>query len=105
MASQRQPEDLGDVVEYIEKAVPEMIRVAVAESMTGAVRDGIKAAIMDMADDEKFSEAFWKQGFEQLSNHAGNASSQWVGKRILTALIAAVVTVGIAWLVKSGALK
>lgn len=105
MPPRRTPEDLGDVVEYIEQAVPEMVRAAVSESMTGAVREGIKAAILDMAQDEKFSEAFWKQGFDQLTNQAGNASSQWVGKRILTAVIAAVVTVGIAWLVKSGALK
>lgn len=105
MPPRRAPEDLGDVVEYIESAVPEMVRAAVTESMTSAVRDGIKAAILDMAEDDQFTKAFWRHGFDQLAENAGNASSQWIGKRILTAIVAAIVTVGLAWLVKSGALK
>ena len=84
---------VDDVVSRIE-GLPEEIKKAVTEGM----RDGIKLA----AADSEFAEKFWERGFECLSSHAGKASSQWVGQRILTAAVIAVVSAGIAWLVKSG---
>lgn len=62
---------------------------------------GIKAA---MKDDELMSD-FWAAGYREMTLHASNGASQWIGRRILTAIIAAVTTAGIIWLVKSGALK
>ena len=104
MPNRQQPDDLGDVVDYIDRAVPEMVRTAVAESVQSAVRDGVVAAIREIANDHELAQTFWRGGFEQLANHAGNASSQWIGRRILTAFIAAAATAGIVWLVKSGAI-
>lgn len=84
---------VDDVVARIE-GLPDGIKTAVSDG----VRDGIKAA----ATDPEFAAKFWSHGFDALSSHAGKASSQWVGSRILTAAVIAVVSAGVAWLVKSG---
>lgn len=81
----------------------------VDRDLTDAIRNEVAAGVVQglkaLADDEDFKQAFWKSGFDELSSHAGNASSQWIGRRILTALIVAITTAGIVWLVKSGGLK
>jgi len=73
------------------------------------IRRAVAAGIVDgahqLADDEKFAAKFWEVGFEHLKSHSTNHASQWVGRRILTALIAAITTAGIIWLVKSGNIK
>lgn len=76
-----------------------------AATVSAAVRDGMVEAVKALASDKEFAKAFWEQGYEQLSNHAGKGASQWVGKRILTALVTAVAMAALVWLVKSGALK
>ena len=57
-----------------------------------------------LADDEVVRN-FWHRGYRELTEHAGNGASQWVGKRLLTAMVVSVVTAGVVWLVKTGALK
>lgn len=64
-----------------------------------------EAAIRRVLADEEIAKAFWRRGYAELSSHAGNGASQWIGKRILTAIIVAVTTAGIVWLVKTGQLK
>lgn len=66
------------------------------------VSEGVQAGVKALASDPTFGEAFWARGFENLSKHATNSTSQWIGKRLLTALVVAVVTGGITWLVKTG---
>jgi hypothetical protein len=65
------------------------------------VADGIKAILADDATVQKF----WRRGYDELADHAGNGASQWLGKRILTSFVLAVVVAGLTWLLKSGALK
>lgn len=45
---------------------------------------------------------FWKMGVEQMAQHAADQSAKWVGRRMLTAFVAAAVSAGVVWLVKSG---
>lgn len=73
--------------------------------LQAAVTTGVIAGIKQITQDEAFVAAFWRQGFEELSKHTGNGTSQWIGKRLLTIFITAVTTAGIVWLVKTGALK
>lgn len=86
---------VGDAVDRIERA-----EKGIRESVSLGVQDGIKA----LAADHAFRETYWKAGFDHLSEQAASASSQWIGKRILTAAVLAVVSAGVAWLVKTGKL-
>ena len=65
----------------------------------------VERAIRRVLADPETARQFWAGGYEELSRHAGNNASQWVGRRLLTTLILAVVTAGLIWLVKTGALK
>jgi hypothetical protein len=62
-------------------------------------------AMRHILDDDELVRSFWHRGYKELTDHAENGASQWVGRRILTAIIVAVVTAGVVWLVKSGNLK
>ena len=75
------------------------------EDIRRAVSNGVVEGARRLAEDSDFAERFWRTGFEHLSRHSGNHASQWVGKRILTAIVASAVTAGVIWLVKSGYLK
>lgn len=70
-----------------------------------AVKQGVMSAVKDLSADAELSKRFWEAGFQHLSKHAGDGASQWIGKRILTAFVAAVVTTGLVWLLKSGYIK
>ncbi len=65
----------------------------------------VEVALRRVLSDEEVTQRFWKRGFDELASHANNHTSQWIGKRILTAFIVAVTTAGIVWLVKTGAIK
>ncbi len=65
----------------------------------------VELAMRRVLTDEELTKRFWERGFRELSEHAGNHSSQWVGKRLLTTMVVAMTTAGIVWLVKSGAIK
>lgn len=92
----RQLDYLADRLTAVEGRVPTPADIRAQVAL--GVQDGIKA----LAADPSFGEAFWRRGFEQLSTHATAASSQWIGKRIMTAFVIAAVSAGIAWLVKTG---
>lgn len=65
----------------------------------------VEVALRRVLSDKEIVESFWERGFHELATHADNHASQWIGKRILTAMVVAVTTAGIVWLVKSGAIK
>jgi hypothetical protein len=92
------PEEIR--IAQLEIAV-DTLRKSIREDVSKGVQDGIKA----LANDTDFAELFWKTGFDELTSHASTASSQWLGKRILTSFILAVTTAGIIWLVNSGKFK
>lgn len=64
-----------------------------------------EVALRRVLADDDLVKGFWHRGYQELTNHAGNGASQWVGRRILTALIVAGVTAGLVWLIKTGSLK
>lgn len=72
---------------------PQMLKTAVVEGIREVLRD------------KELTRSFWEQGYVQLQEHAVRNGSQWIGKRLLTALITAAVTAGVIWLVKTGAIK
>ena len=65
----------------------------------------VERALRRVLSDQELARQFWARGYEELSNHAGNGASQWIGRRLLTTAVLAVTTAGIVWLVKTGALK
>lgn len=67
--------------------------------------DAVEAAMRRVLADNDLRSAFWRSGYEELSAHAGNGASQWIGKRLLIAAVWAVVSAGLIWLVKIGAFK
>jgi hypothetical protein len=75
------------------------------EDLAEAVALGMQRGARALLDDKDLVAEFWKAGYSHLTVHAGNGASQWVGKRILTAIIGALFVWAMAWLVKEGALK
>lgn len=75
------------------------------DELTRTLREAMAGAIRDTLNDRELVGEFWKKGFDELSGHTANGASQWLGRRILTWLIAAMTTAGLIWLVKSGAIK
>lgn len=69
------------------------------------VAKGVELAIRRIMEDEELKTKFWKAGFDELSKHATNQGSQWVGKRLLTGVVTAGVTAGLIWLIKAGHFK
>lgn len=74
-------------------------------AMEAAVNRGIQAGLRAAMKDKELITDFWRDGFDELSKHTGNGASQWVGKRILMAVIAAVFVWALTWLVTNGKLK
>ncbi len=77
------------------------LRDELPRALAGAVAEGVREGITDDEMMHRFSRAL----YDELASHAVNNTSQWIGKRILTAAVVALTTAGIIWLVKSGALK
>lgn len=73
--------------------------------LAAAVRDGVSEGLQAVLSDKDAMRDFWQQGYEQLTGHVTSGASQWVGKRILVALIAAVFVWAMSWLVRNGAIK
>jgi hypothetical protein len=76
-----------------------------SEAMEAAVRRGVSAGVREAMKDEAMTTDFWRRGFNELAKHSSDGASQWVGKRILTALIVAGLIWGVTWLVQTGRLK
>jgi hypothetical protein len=73
----------------------------IKDQVTAGVVEGFK----QIAADKEVMQKFWKGGFDELVTHSTNAGSQWIGKRIVTWFVGVVVIAGMAWLVRSGAIK
>lgn len=73
--------------------------------ITEAVAAGVTQAVTALLRDKELMHEFWQMGYEQMTGHAGDGASKWVGKRILAAAIAALFIWSMTWLVRNGALK
>ena len=76
-----------------------------SERLPAMLKEAVASAIRETLADQELTRRFWAEGYNQLQAHAVNNGSQWVGKRLLTAVVTAIVTAGVIWLVKSGAIK
>lgn len=70
-----------------------------------SVAAGVVSAIKELASDKEFMSNFGKNLYEQFINHGTNGASQWIGKRLLTALVLALTTAGFLWLARTGGIK
>lgn len=75
------------------------------QAISAGVSDGVTRALNDFMKNPENVKAFWKAGYNELTDHAGNAASQWVGKRILTTLVVTAFTACLVWLLRTGAIK
>jgi hypothetical protein len=80
-------------------------RMTAIEGRMDDMPAAFEAAFRRVLSDDEVLKKFWMRGYTELSSHASNGASQWVGKRILTAIIVALTTAGIVWLAKTGQLK
>lgn len=108
----RQPASMADIhaITEITEGLDESIRQLRASQMSStdieqAVKNGMVAGIAELMRDEATIKAFWKSGYEELAGQAQNNATQWVGKRVLTAISAAVFVGLLVWSVKTGHLK
>jgi hypothetical protein len=92
-----QDQKLEHILRTIDKTTESRMVDPTAQAFETALRRVI-------ADDEVVT-SFWARGYKELENHATNGASQWIGRRILTAIVVAGVTAGLVWLIKTGALK
>lgn len=76
-----------------------------SDKLPGMLHAAVASAIRETLADEDLTKRFWEQGYNQLQEHAVNNGSQWIGKRLMTVIVTAIVTTGLVWLVRTGALK
>ena len=75
------------------------------EVMKTQITEAIVDALKRVADDPEFSKRFWQRGFIELSGHASNTTSQWIGRKIAIWVATAMLGWLVVYLVKSGAIK
>lgn len=73
--------------------------------MSDAIRQGVVEGMRELLRDDEAIAGFWARGYKELTQHTSANASQWVGRRILTAIMVAVFVGSVTWLVKSGNLK
>lgn len=78
---------------------------AIELGMRDAIRDGVVAGMRELLNDDKALAGFWARGYRELTTHTSNNATQWIGRRILTAIAIAAFVGSVTWLVKSGNLK
>lgn len=69
------------------------------------IKEAFKEALTEVAKDRDIVQGFWKQGYQELSGHAGNGARQWIGGRIMTLIAVAALSLAINYLAKTGAIK
>lgn len=75
------------------------------DGMQIAMQTAFASAIREVLADEKVTKAFWEAGYKQLQEHALNSGSQWIGKRMLTAIATALLAGILVYMLKTGQLK
>ena len=73
-----------------------------ADKIRQAVREGVADGFKDMLSDKELVASFWQGGYTEFVKHSSNGASQWVGKRILTAVMGALLVWALTWYVKNG---
>ena len=53
------------------------------------IAGAVEQAMRNVLADEEVRKAFWKGGYDELSKHTRETTTQWVGRRMVSALSAA----------------
>lgn len=75
------------------------------ETMRSDIAAGVADGMRELLADDDVVKKFWRRGYAELTEHGQDEASRWIGRRILTSLVIALVTAGLVWLVRSGGLK
>lgn len=75
------------------------------EDIRAQVAAGVVDGMALVMSDKTLVDAFWERGYEQLAKHSTAGAGQWLIKRAFTAVVLAVVTAGMFYLLRNGALK
>jgi len=62
------------------------------------VEAGVVAGMNKVLSDRATMKAFWGAGYEQLSNHASDGATKWVGRRIITWIATTALTLAVGYL-------
>lgn len=82
----------------------EQLRLVV-NALPSRIEQAVEIGIKNAANDEETSKRFWERGFDHLSMHAAAGINQWVGRRVVMILLAAVLSASIGWAVFTGRFK
>lgn len=61
------------------------------------IADAVETAMRNVLTDPDVRRDFWRAGYEEMSQHAARGATQWVGRRIVSAIGGALLAAGI-WL-------
>jgi len=75
------------------------------ELIRDATRRGVRDAIDEFLHDDSEFGRLSERLYGKLSEHTTNGITQWVGKRILTIMLAAALSGSVAWAVLTGRIK
>jgi hypothetical protein len=93
----------------VRRAFEEILETKAAEAYANGLVQGVRMLLTedkDASDGEVSTiKRFWKTGYRELTTAASANASQWVGRKILIALISAAFLWSMVWLVKNGQLK
>ena len=89
-------QQMGYVLERVEAIT--LSNEALRAQLPALVKAGIELSFQDSA----FLERYWRAGYEHLAKHTTEGGSKWIGSRILTAIVLAILSACVAWLVKTG---
>lgn len=62
-----------------------------------AIADIFEECIRKLAKDETFTKIVYKDGYDELSQHALDSLSLWIGRKVVVLVTGAVVTAVLAW--------
>ena len=70
---------------------------SLSEADKTAIADIIEVRIRKLAADGAFVDPLWKNGYNQISKHGIDALSLWVGRKVVTLIIAAAFAATLTW--------
>jgi len=69
-----------------------------AYDIRAEVQAGVIAGMNQVLTNHDTMKAFWGAGYEQLTGHAADGASKWVGRRVLTWIATTALTVAVGYL-------
>lgn len=65
----------------------------------------MERALRRVLNDSELREAYWAAGYKEFEKHAGSAAAQWVGRKVIHILLAALLAGSLTWAVVTGRIK